>query len=67
MDDKRKEGAVVLVMKTPVSTNSISDFLHEKVVKKAIELMNYNLNLYVELEEKCPFSTWKQDLEALKI
>jgi hypothetical protein len=65
LDNERKEGAVVLEMKAPVLTNSISDYLHEAVVKKAIELMNYNLNLYVELEEKCPFSAWKQDLENI--
>lgn len=29
------------------------------VLEKAMELMKYNLNLYVELEEKYPFSAWK--------
>lgn len=67
LDNEEKAGAVVLEMKTPVSTNSISDYLHEKDVDKAIELMTYNLDLYTELDEKCPFLAWKHDLEALKI
>ena len=65
LDKNEQEGAVVVEMKAPVQTNSISDYLHEKVVKKAIELMGYNLNLYTELEEKCPFAAWKQDLGEL--
>ena len=65
LDKDEKVGAVVLEMKAPILTNSISDYLHEKVVDKAIELMGYNLNLYTELEDKCPFSAWKQDLERL--
>lgn len=65
LDREEKEGAVVVEMKAPVQTNSIADYLHEKVVDKAIELMGYNLNLYTELEEKCPFPAWKQDLEDL--
>lgn len=65
LDKDEKEGAVVVEMKAPVQTNNISDYLHEKVVEKAIELMGYNLNLYTELEEKCPFPVWKQDLDAL--
>ena len=32
----------------------------------AMELMKYNLNLYVELDEKCPFPQWKSDLKKLK-
>ncbi|MBO1715700.1 hypothetical protein [Bacteroides xylanisolvens] len=46
--------------------NSISDYLHGKVIERAIELMMYNLNLYCELEENCLFSTWKSDLQNLK-
>ncbi|MCS2481841.1 hypothetical protein [Bacteroides faecis] len=53
-------------MKAPVQTNSISDYLHEKVIEKAMELVKYNLNLYCELEEKCPFFAWKTDLQNLK-
>lgn len=53
-------------MKAPVNTNSISDFIHESVLEKAVELMEYNLNLYCELNEKCPFSAWKDDLAAFK-
>lgn len=53
-------------IKAPIQTNSVSDYLHVKVVEKAIDLMRYNLNLYTELEENCPFPAWKQDLEALK-
>lgn len=66
VDKQKKEGAVVLEMKAPVLTNSIADYLHEKVVAKAMELMRYNLNLHIELEEKCPFATWKADLENLR-
>ena len=66
LDKDRKEGAVALVIKVPVVSGSIADYLHDKVVIKAVELMEYNLNLYVELEEKCPFSAWRQDLVDLK-
>ena len=66
VDKEQKKGAVVLEMKAPIQTNSIADFLHEKVVEKAMELMKYNLNLYVELDEKCPFPQWKSDLKNLK-
>ena len=66
VDKEQKKGAVVLEMKVPIQTNSIADFLHEKVVEKAMELMKYNLNLYVELDEKCPFPQWKSDLKNLK-
>ena len=52
-------------MKAPVTTNSVSNYLHEKVVAKVMELVQYNLNLQVELEEKCPFSAWKMDLAEL--
>lgn len=41
-------------------------YLHEKVVEKAVELMNYNLNLFCELDEKCTFPAWKTDLKNLK-
>lgn len=27
--------------------------------------MKYNLELQVEIEEKCPFAQWKRDLEIL--
>ena len=67
LDKEEKEGAVVVEMKAPIQTNSIFDFLHEKVVDKAIELMGYNLDLYTELEENCPFPSWKQDLEELRV
>ena len=30
------------------------------------QLMNYNLNLFCELDEKCPFPAWKTDLKNLK-
>lgn len=56
----------MLEMKAPVQTNSIFDYLHEKVIEKAMELVKYNLNLYCELEEKCPFFAWKTDLQNLK-
>lgn len=67
LDREEKEGAVVVEMKAPVQTNNIADYLHEKVVERAIELMGYNLNLYTELEEKCPFPAWKQELEDLYV
>lgn len=66
LDKDEKEGAVVVEMKAPVITNNISDYLHDKVIEKAMGLMEYNLNLYAELEEKCPFSAWKQDLENFR-
>lgn len=65
LDKDEKEGAVVVDIKAPIQTNSIADYLHVKVVDKAIELMGYNLNLYTELEERCPFPAWKQDLNEL--
>lgn len=65
IDKEQTQGAVVLEIKAPASTNSITDYLHEKVVAKAMELVRYNLNLQVELEEKCPFPAWKQDLQKL--
>lgn len=67
LDKDEKEGAIVIEMKAPVQRSSIADYLHEKVVEKAIELMGYNLNLYSELEEKCPFPAWRQDLEGLYV
>lgn len=66
IDKEQKRGAVVLEMMAPVKTNNVSDYLHEKVVENARELMTYNLNLYSELEEYCPFPTWKNDLDSLK-
>ena len=66
IDTEQNVGAVVVEMKAPAQTNSIADYLHEKVVEKAMELMKYNLNLYVELDEKCPFAQWKSDLKNLK-
>ena len=65
VDKEQKQGAVVLEMKAPIQTNSIADFLHEKVVERAMELMKYNLDLHVALEEKCPFPQWKKDIELL--
>ena len=66
IDIDQKVGAVVLEINAPVLTNNISDFLHHDVVDKAMELMQYNLNLLVELEDNCPFSQWRVDLETLK-
>ena len=65
VDKEEKQGAVVLEMKAPIQTNSIADFLHEKVVERAMELMKYNLDLHVSLAEKCPFPQWKKDIELL--
>ena len=65
IDKEEKEGAIVLEMKAPILTNCISDYLHRKVIEKAIELMDYNLRLYSELEEKCPISAWRKDLQNL--
>lgn len=59
LDREQKGGTVVLEMKALVLTNRIVDYLHVRVVEKTMELMKYNLNLYVELEEKYPFSAWK--------
>lgn len=65
IDKEQTKGAVVLRIEAPINTNSISDYLHEKVVIKAMELMEYNLNLYCELKNNCPFPIWKDDLPAL--
>lgn len=62
LDSEQKQGAIVLEMKAPMLNNSVADYLHDNVVEKAVELMNYNLDLYVELSDKCPFPTWKRDL-----
>ena len=66
LDHEQSVGAVVLEMNAPVLSDNISDFLHQNVVDKAMELMQYNLNLLVELEENCPFPQWKIDLNQLK-
>lgn len=66
LDKEDKEGAVAVEMKAPVATNKISDYLHEKVIEKTMGLMKYNLDLYDELVDKCPFSAWKKDLEELR-
>lgn len=66
IDKNLTVGAVVLEMKPPVVTNNIVDYLHEKVVRKAMELIRYNLNLFCELDEKCPFPAWKTDLKNMK-
>ena len=66
IDKEQQLGAVVMEMKAPIITNSISDFLHSDVIENATILMNYNLNLLVELEENCPFLQWKKDLERLR-
>lgn len=65
IDKKKKQSAIVLEMKAIVLSNSIADYLHEQVVSKAMDLMNYNLDLYCELEAKCPFPIWKHDLKRL--
>lgn len=66
IDKDKENGAVVVEMKAPIQSNSVADFLHEKVISKAMELVKYNLNLQVELEEKCPFPAWTNDLEKMK-
>ena len=66
INNELTQGAVVVEMKAPAQTNNIADYLHEKVVEKAMELMKYNLNLYVELDEKCPFAQWKSDLKNME-
>lgn len=57
---------MVIEMKAPVQTNNISDFLHDKVVEKAMGLIKFNLNLQCELENKCPFPQWKKNLKVFK-
>lgn len=66
IDKELINGAVVLEFEAPVVTNNVSDYLHEKVVKNAVELMHYILNLFCELDEKCPFHAWKTDLKNFK-
>lgn len=55
IDKEQTQGTVTLKMKASVQTNSISDCLHKEVLEKAMELMEYNLNLYCEQEESYPF------------
>uniref|UniRef100_UPI003FD6E257 hypothetical protein n=1 Tax=Alloprevotella sp. TaxID=1872471 RepID=UPI003FD6E257 len=66
IDKEQENGAIVLEMAAPVQSNSIVDFLHEQVVNNAMKLMEFNLDLYCELEDKCPFAAWKEDLIKLK-
>ena len=66
IDKELKNGAIVLEMAAPVQSNNIADFLHEQVVNHAMKLMEFNLDLYCELEDKCPFAVWKEDLIKLK-
>lgn len=65
LDKEQQEGAVAFVMKVNGKFNSFIDFLQDEVIDKAGELIRYNLNLQVELEEKCPFPLWKEDMIAL--
>lgn len=66
IDKKREIGAMVLEMTAPVQSNSIVDFLHGQVIDNAMKLMEFNIDLYCELEDKCPFAVWKEDLIRLK-
>lgn len=66
IDKEREIGAIVLEMTAPVQSNSIADFLHEQVVNNAMKLMEFNLDLYCELEDKCPSAAWKEDLIKLR-
>lgn len=43
----------------------LAEMVGDKVVEAAVELMKYNLELQVEIEEKCPFPQWKYDLQLL--
>lgn len=65
LDKEQTQGAVMVEMKTPMKTNSIGDYLHEKVVVKAMELIQYNLNQLLVLAEICPFAAWKVDLKEI--
>ena len=65
LNKEQMEGAVALEMKVDGKLGSFLDFLKEEVIVKASELIKYNLNLQVELEEKCPFPQWKKDLNEL--
>ena len=38
---------------------------NRKNTPERMELMKYNLDLHVSLEEKCPFPQWKKDIELL--
>ena len=43
----------------------LAEMVGDKVVEAAVELMKYNLELQVEIEDKCPFPQWKYDLQLL--
>ncbi|WP_196039506.1 MULTISPECIES: hypothetical protein [Bacteroides] len=60
MDTEQKESVVMVEMKSPQPVRSFTDFLQEKVIEKSLESLRYNLNLQVELIEKCPFPQWKK-------
>lgn len=66
IDKEREIGAIVLEMTAPVQSNSIAVFLHGQIIDNAMKLMEFNLDLYCELEDKCPFAVWKEDLKRLK-
>lgn len=65
LEKGRNDGYVVKEIKAPKHTNRINDFIEQEVVDASMELMKYNLELQVEIEEKCPFPQWKRDLEIL--
>lgn len=65
LDEEQELGAVAVEMEAPYKTNYVDAFFHKKVVDKAIDLMKYNRDMFIELGEKCPFPQWKKDLEAL--
>lgn len=48
LDNEQKEGAVVVEMKSPQSVTSFTDFMQDKVIEKATELIRCNLKLQVE-------------------
>lgn len=62
----REKGVIMVEMKAPNDMNNIADFIHESVISKAIELMSFNLKMQEEIEEHCPFSTWKFDLLQIR-
>jgi len=65
LDKELTLGAVSVEMKAPNRTDYVGTFFRKEVVDKAIDLMKYNRDMFVELRERCPFPQWKKDLGEL--
>ncbi len=46
-------------------TGHLFDCMTDYVVEAAIKLMKYNLDLFVEIENRCPLESWKVKLKEM--